>query len=64
MKNINEELYDALYSQFRSQFTKQLGGSLHSGSYWDVPFPIYSSLDLQIHEQFDYPIQSQLDNTI
>jgi hypothetical protein len=58
MKNINEELYDALYSQFRSHITRHLSGSIYN-----IPFKMHMLLDVLIHQQLDYPIESQLNST-
>ena len=59
MKNINEELYDALYSQFRSHITRHLSDSIYN-----IPFKMHMLLDVLIHQQLDYPIESLLDSTI
>jgi hypothetical protein len=58
MKNINDELYDVLYSQFRSHITRHLSGSIN------IPFKMHMLLDVLIHQQLDYPIESQLNSTI
>ena len=54
MKNINEELNNVLWS-FRSHITRQL-----NGSFYNTTIQVHSLLESQIHQQLDFPIESQL----